>query len=156
MKILILNGPNLNLLGERTPEVYGYTSFGDYLDELCEQFPSVRFIYYQSNNEGDIIDAIHAAGAVSANLNPDSAARMTVIPTCDAIVLNAGALTHYSYAVADAVEAVEIPVVEVHISNIAAREQFRRTSVIAPTCLGSISGFGLDSYKLAVQSLLNH
>lgn len=156
MKILILNGPNLNLLGERAPEVYGYTTFGDYLDELSDRFPSVRFVYYQSNSEGEIIDAIHAAGAVTPNLNPDAAARMTVVPPCDAIVLNAGALTHYSYALADAIESVEIPVVEVHISNVASREEFRRRSVIAPVCLGSVSGFGLGSYALAVQALLDH
>lgn len=155
MKILILNGPNLNLLGERAPEIYGYTTFGDYLDELADRFPAVRLSYYQSNSEGEIIDAIHAAGAVSPNLSPDAAARTSMLQPCDAIVLNAGALTHYSHALADAIEAVEVPVIEVHISNIATREQFRRTSVIAPVCLGSITGFGLDSYALAVQALID-
>lgn len=156
MKILIINGPNLNLLGEREPEIYGYTSFGEYLDELADRFPAVRFSYYQSNSEGELIDAIHAAGSVSPNLNPDAAVRTTVVTPCDAIVLNAGALTHYSYALADAIEAVAVPVVEVHISNPSARGGFRATSVIAPCCLGSIAGFGMESYALAVQALLDH
>lgn len=155
MKVLILNGPNLNLLGERSPEIYGYTNFADYLDELADRFPSVRFQYYQSNVEGELIDAIHAAGSVSPNLNPDAEARTTVVSPCDAIVLNAGALTHYSYALTDAIEAVSVPVIEVHISNIAARERFRANSVIAPVCMGSISGFGMESYALAIHALLN-
>ncbi len=155
MKILIVNGPNLNLLGEREPEVYGYTTFEDYMDELADRFPSVRFCYYQSNVEGELIDAIHAAGSVNPNLNPDAAARTTVVTPCDGIVLNAGALTHYSHALADAIEAVPVPVVEVHISNIASRGGFRSRSVIASRCLGSISGFGLESYALAVQSLVD-
>lgn len=154
MKILILNGPNLNLLGERSPEIYGVTSFDEFLDELSDRFPSVRMDYYQSNVEGELIDAIHAAGSMNPNLNPDASARTTVITPCDAIVLNAGALTHYSHAIADAIEAVSIPVVEVHISNIFSRESFRSQSVIAPVCLGSISGFGLESYSLAFQALL--
>lgn len=153
-KVLILNGPNLNLLGEREPDIYGDTSFADYLEELQERFPGVRFIYYQSNVEGELIDALHAAGAVSPNLNPDASARVTPISSCDGIVLNAGALTHYSYALADAIEAISVPVIEVHISNIHARGGFRTTSVIAPHCLGSISGFGLESYALAVQALI--
>lgn len=155
MKVLIVNGPNLNLLGERSPEIYGYSSFADYLDELADRFPAVRFQYYQSNVEGELIDAIHAAGSVSPNLNPDAAARTTVVTPCDAIVLNAGAYSHYSYALADAIEAVAVPVVEVHISNIAARESFRAKSVIAPVCMGSISGFGMESYALAVQALID-
>ena len=156
MKILIVNGPNLNLLGEREPEIYGDVSFDDFLDELAERFPSVNFQYYQSNLEGEIIDALHAAGALTPNLNPDAAARTSIIQSCDAIVLNAGALTHYSYALADAIEAISIPVIEVHISNIASRENFRNRSVIAPVCMGSISGFGMESYTLAVQAIIDH
>lgn len=155
MKLLILNGPNLNLLGEREPDTYGYTAFGDYLDELQDRFPGVRFIYFQSNVEGELIDALHAAGAICPNLNPDAAARVTPITPCDGIVLNAGALTHYSYALADAIAAISVPVVEVHISNVHSRGGFRERSVIAAACLGSISGFGLESYALAVQALLD-
>ncbi len=154
MNILIINGPNLNLLGERRPEVYGDTPFADYLRDLEECFPSVKLDYYQANGEGEIIDAIHKAAAIYPNLNDEAAVRTSLIRPADAIVINAGAFTHYSYAIADAIEAVAIPVVEVHISQPAAREEWRRNSVIAPVCTGSISGFGLNSYRLAVEALV--
>lgn len=155
MKILILNGPNLNLLGERQPHIYGEMAFEDYIDEMADRFPSVEFQYFQSNIEGELIDAIHTAGSVNPNLNVHATARNSFIDPCDAIILNAGAYSHYSYALADAVESVSVPVVEVHISNVAAREEFRRKSVLAPVCLGTIAGFGLSSYALAVQALLD-
>ena len=155
MNILIINGPNLNLLGERRPEVYGTSSFEDYIDLMAERFPSVKFNYFQSNVEGELIDAIHAAGALTPNLNPHATVRTTGIGPTDAIVLNAGALTHYSYALADAIESVSIPVIEVHVSNIFARESFRAQSVIARVCVGTIAGFGMESYILAVQAILD-
>jgi len=135
MKILILNGPNLNLLGSREPEVYGSATMDSCLAALRADFPDVDIDYFQSNHEGDIIDALHATRA-------------------DGVLLNAGGYTHTSVAVADAISAISVPVVEVHISNVAAREPFRRTSLIAPVCVGSISGFGLDSYRLGVEALL--
>lgn len=137
-KILILNGPNLNLLGKREPEIYGKLSFTDYFNELKQLFPEVELAYYQSNHEGHIIDQIHLADTMY-----------------DGIVLNAAAYTHTSVAIADAIGSIRIPVVEVHISNIYKRESFRHVSLIAPKCLGSISGFGLHSYRLGIQSLLN-
>ena len=155
MNILIINGPNLNLLGERKPEIYGTSTFEDFIDMLADRFPSVHFQYFQSNVEGELIDAIHAAGSVSPNLNPQGMERTGDIVPTDAIVINPGALTHYSYALADAIESVSIPTIEVHISNIYAREHFRANSVISPVCIGTIAGFGLESYALAIHALLD-
>ena len=133
MKILIINGPNLNLLGRREPGIYGSKSFGEYFSELQTLFPETEISCFQSNHEGALIDKLHEAGF-----------------SADGIILNAGALTHTSIALADAVAAIPAPVVEVHISNVHAREEFRRHSFIAPKCVGSISGLGLDSYRLAL------
>ncbi|MBO4801894.1 MAG: type II 3-dehydroquinate dehydratase [Bacteroidaceae bacterium] len=136
-RIQIINGPNLNLLGRREPDVYGARSFEDYLTELRSLFPDVQIDYFQSNHEGDLIDCIHACGF-----------------EVDGIVLNAGAYTHTSLALHDALRAVKAPAVEVHISNVHAREEFRHHSFISPACRGVIAGFGLDSYRLAVEALL--
>jgi len=136
MKLQIINGPNLNLLGQREPDVYGRRTFEDYLDELRRAYPGVTIDYFQSNCEGALIDKIHEAGF-----------------QCDGIVLNAGAYTHTSIALHDAIKAVTAPVVEVHISNVHSREPYRRQSMIAPACLGVVCGFGLDSYRLAVEAL---
>src|SRR5574340_419596 len=125
MKILIVNGPNLNLLGKREPEKYGHTSFEDYLVNLRKRFPGIEIEYFQSNIEGEIINEIHRVGF-----------------SFDGIVLNAGGYTHTSVAIADAIASVKTPVVEVHITNVAAREEFRHTSIIGRSCTGSISGFG--------------
>lgn len=138
MRILILNGPNLNLLGSRQPTVYGSTSFESYLQQLKDGYPQINFDYYQSNVEGELINKLHECGF-----------------TYDGIVLNAGAYTHTSVALGDAISAIQAPVVEVHISNIFAREDFRHVSFIAPYCKGSIGGFGLQSYRLAVESFLH-
>lgn len=139
-KILIINGPNLNLLGTREPEVYGHVSMDEYLRALSVDYPGVEIDYYQSNHEGDLIDRIQEVG-----FDSDYAG----------IVLNAGAYTHTSLALADAIRAIDIPVVEVHISNTAARpETIRHTSLIAPACRGTITGFGMDSYRLGIESLL--
>ncbi len=141
MYILTVNGPNLNLLGKREPEIYGTRTLDDINAMLVTAFAGrVELRFVQSNSEGAIIDAIHEAG---------------FDPACLGIALNAGAYTHYSYAIADAIAAVPVPVVEVHISNPQAREQFRRTSVIAPVCRGTVSGFGANSYVLAVNAILN-
>jgi 3-dehydroquinate dehydratase-2 len=137
MKIGIINGPNLNLLGRREPEKYGHSSFEDYLSLLKSRYPDIDFSYFQSNLEGEIIDEIHKAGF-----------------TFDGIILNAGGYTHTSVAITDAIAAVSSPVIEVHITNILAREEFRHTSLIGRSCRGSISGFGLDSYRLAVEALI--
>ena len=137
MKLLIINGPNLNLLGVREPSVYGNQSFADYLKELREKFSSVQIDYFQSNVEGEIINKLHEVGF-----------------SLDGIILNAGGYTHTSVAIADAISSIKTPVIEVHISNIYAREEFRHHSLIAGKCKGSISGFGLDSYRLAVESFL--
>lgn len=137
--ILIINGPNLNLLGEREPEIYGTATLEDILETLSFEYPDVRLESMQSNHEGDIIDAIQATR------NDES---------CKGIVLNAGAYSHTSLAIADAISAVRTPVVEVHISNTAAREHIRRTSMIAPVCAGSITGLGPIVYSLAVKALL--
>lgn len=134
MKILIINGPNLNLIGERETNIYGNITFDDYLELVQERFPKFEVSYYQSNVEGEIIDRLQ-----EANLE------------VNAVVLNAGAYTHTSIAIADAVRAIDIPVIEVHISNIMAREEFRHVSHIAPHCVGSIIGFGIDSYRLALR-----
>lgn len=136
MKILILNGPNLNLLGKREPEIYGKQSFLDYFEELKLNFNNIRLEYYQSNIEGELINKIHEVGF-----------------SYDAIVFNAGAYTHTSVALGDAIKGIETPVIEVHISNVHSREDFRHTSYIAPYCKGTIAGFGLKSYDLAIQSL---
>lgn len=133
MKILILNGPNLNLTGERETKLYGTLSFEDYLGELRKRFPGLEISYDQSNVEGEIINKMQEANSIF-----------------DAIILNAGAYTHTSIAIGDAVRSMEIPVIEVHISNIFSRETFRHKSYIAPYCKGSISGFGMDSYRLAL------
>ena len=137
MELVIINGPNLNLLGKREKSIYGETSFEDYLEKLKAGFPDIRFSYFQSNVEGEIINKLHEIGFSG-----------------DGIILNAGGYTHTSIAIADAVKSVETPVVEVHISNIFAREEFRHISLISPAALGSIIGFGLDSYRLAVLSFL--
>lgn len=137
-KIQIINGPNLNLLGRREPGVYGSRSFDDYLEELRAKYPDVQLDYFQSNHEGDLIDCIHACGFEA-----------------DGIILNAGAYTHTSIALHDALRAVTAPAVEVHISNVHAREEFRHHSLISAACRGVICGFGLDSYRLAVESLIN-
>ncbi len=138
MKILIVNGPNLNLLGKRDPEVYGTTSFEEYLEGLRADFPAIAIDYYQSNVEGELINRIHAADTEGYN----------------GVVLNAGGYTHTSVALADAIGSVALPVVEVHISCILAREEFRHVSLIAPRCKGSIMGFGMDSYFLGIISLI--
>ena len=135
MDILIINGPNLNLLGIREKLVYGETSFEAYLEKLKTEFSEIHFSYFQSNVEGEIINQLHEAGFSG-----------------DGIILNAGGYTHTSVSIADAVKSIETPVVEVHISNIFAREEYRHTSLIAPAVVGSIIGFGLDSYRLAVLS----
>lgn len=136
-KIQIINGPNLNLLGKREPTVYGNASFEGYLNKLREEFPQCEIAYYQSNIEGEMINKIHEVGF-----------------TADGIVLNAGAYTHTSIALHDAIKAVTTPVVEVHISNVHTRETFRHVSMISAACKGIILGFGLDSYRLAVEALI--
>lgn len=139
MKILIINGPNLNLLGKREPEIYGHASMEDCLDDLRKAYPDVEIEYYQSNHEGCIIDRLHETG-----LSTDH----------KGIVLNAGAYTHTSLAIADAISAIKLPVVEVHISNVHSREEIRHKSLISPVCRGVIAGFGLDSYRLGIEALL--
>ena len=138
MKILILNGPNLNLLGKREPTIYGNSSFDTYFESLKKRYSNVELEYYQSNIEGEMINKIHELGF-----------------SYDGIVLNAGAYTHTSLAIADAIKAISTPVIEVHISNVFSREPIRHQSYIAPVCKGSISGFGLDSYRLAIEAILN-
>lgn len=137
-KIIIINGPNLNLLGKREKNIYGNVSFESYYKILKKKFFSLDLEYYQSNNEGNIIDKLHDVGF-----------------SYDGIILNAAAYTHTSIAIADAVAGIKSPVIEVHISNIFQRETFRHRSYISPVCIGSISGFGLLSYDLALQALLN-
>lgn len=136
MKILLINGPNLNLLGIREQSIYGKTSFEDYFQTLKVQFQDIELEYYQSNVEGELINKIHERGS-----------------TFDGIVINAGAYTHTSVAIRDAISGVKSPVVEVHISNILTRESFRHESIIGPACVGSIMGFGLDSYRLGIEAL---
>lgn len=138
MKVLILNGPNLNLLGVREPEVYGKENFSDYLNTLRSKYGQVEISYYQSNVEGELIHKIHEVGF-----------------DYDGIILNAGAYTHTSIAIADAIAAVKTPVIEVHISNTARREAFRHVSYLTAVCRGVIMGFGLKSYELALQALIN-
>jgi 3-dehydroquinate dehydratase-2 len=138
-RIIIINGPNLNLLGTREPEIYGSTSFEDVLQKLTLKYGDTYIIeYYQSNHEGGIIDELHRVGFDDDVLG---------------VVLNAGAYTHTSLAIADAIRAIRVPVVEVHISNVASREPIRHQSLIAPACRGTITGFGLSVYDLAIQAL---
>ncbi len=136
-KILIINGPNLNLLGKREPTVYGNDSFEDYLKQLREKYPQCEITYYQSNVEGELINKIHEVGF-----------------SYDGIILNAGAYTHTSIALHDAIKAVTTPVIEVHISNVHARESFRHVSMISAACKGIVIGFGLESYRLALESFI--
>lgn len=137
MKLIIINGPNLNLLGIREKEVYGNKTFDDYFEELKEKYPQVELEYYQNNVEGELINEIQEKGFLY-----------------DGIILNAGGYTHTSVAIADAVKAIKAPVVEVHISNIFAREDYRHVSYLGKNCAGSISGFGLKSYDLAIEYFL--
>ena len=138
MKILIINGPNLNLLGTREPQHYGTGTMDSVLDALKSQYPRVEFDYYQSNVEGFLIDRLHK----------------TLEEPCDGVVLNAGGYTNTSVALRDAIAAIKVPVVEVHISNVHSREEFRHRSLISAVCKGVICGFGLDSYRLGVEALL--
>lgn len=137
MKIQIINGPNLNLLGVREKSIYGSQDFNTYLESLRKRYPNFEIYYYQSNVEGEIINKIHEVGF-----------------TFDGIILNAGAYTHTSIAIADAIAAVNTPVIEVHISNVYKREEFRHVSLLAANCKGVIAGFGMNSYRLAIESLL--
>lgn len=137
MKIIIINGPNLNLLGKREPEVYGNVTFEDYFKKLSNEFPSLTLDYYQSNIEGELIDKLQEVGF-----------------EYDSIILNAAAYTHTSIGIGDAVKAIKTPVIEVHISNTFSRETFRHQSYISPNAKGIIIGFGLESYRLAIQSFL--
>ena len=138
MKICIINGPNLNLLGKREIGIYGKKSFDDFLTELKKQYQSVEIEYFQSNIEGELIDKLHEIGF-----------------DYDGIILNAAAYTHTSIGIGDAIKAIKTPVIEVHISNVTSRETFRHNSYIAPNCKGIIMGFGLDSYRLAIEGFLN-
>ncbi len=136
MRILIINGPNLNLLGRRKPDIYGHKSLEDINRFISDYFKKVKLTFFQSNHEGQLVEQIQQANA-----------------EVDGVVLNAGAFTHYSYAIRDAIEAIEKPVIEVHISNIYGRESFRANSVISDVCSGTISGLGVYGYVLAVQAL---
>lgn len=136
MKILILNGPNLNLQGKRDTDIYGTLTFDEYLERLRARFPQDEIELVQSNVEGELINALHASVGVY-----------------DGVVMNAGGYTHTSVAIRDAIAAISTPVVEVHISSILAREEFRHVSMLAPVCRGSIMGFGLDSYRLGIEAL---
>lgn len=137
LKIQIINGPNLNLLGKREPDVYGNTDFESYFDKLKENFKGAELFYYQSNVEGEIINKLHEIGF-----------------SYDGVILNAGAYTHTSVAIHDAIGAIKTPVVEVHISNVYAREEFRHKSLITAKCAGMIIGFGLEGYAMAIQYIL--
>ena len=139
MKIAIINGPNLNLLGKREPEIYGTQSFQDYFEKLKEKFSDAELHYFQSNHEGQILDYLHDIGF-----------------HFDGIVLNAGAYTHTSIAIADAIAAISTPVIEVHISNVYSREDFRHKSFLAPNCKGVIAGLGLSGYALGVRAFLKN
>lgn len=138
MKISIINGPNLNLLGKREPTIYGAASFDAYFETLEKRYPSIEFDYFQSNIEGELIDQLHQVGFSS-----------------DGIILNAAAYTHTSVGIGDAIKAIDTDVVEVHISNTFAREDFRHVSYITPNAKGLVVGFGLDVYRLAVESFLS-
>lgn len=137
-KISIINGPNLNLLGVREPGIYGNSSFDKCLETLANRYPGVEISYFQSNSEGAIIDELHRTG----------------FGEVDGIILNAGAYTHTSLAIADAISAIKTPVIEVHISNVHAREEIRHRSMISGVCRGVIAGFGLDSYRLALEAFI--
>ena len=136
-QFIIINGPNLNLLGTREPEIYGLLSFTEFLEELSEKYPNIKIDYFQSNIEGELIDKLHEVGF-----------------SYDGIILNAAAYTHTSVGLGDAVKAIKTPVIEVHISNTFSREDFRHVSYISPNAKGVILGFGLQSYELALQSFL--
>jgi len=138
MALLIINGPNLNLLGKREKDIYGSQSFDQYLTELRDKYPTIKLAYFQSNSESEIIDKIHEVGF-----------------DIDGIIINAGGFTHTSVAIRDAIAGVTSPVVEVHISNVHAREQFRHKSYLSAVCKGVIIGFGLDSYRLAIEYFQN-
>lgn len=138
MRIQIINGPNINLLGKREPSIYGAVSFQDYYQQLIKLYPDIDFEYFQSNVEGEMINKIHEVGF-----------------SFDGIILNAGAYTHTSIALQDALRAVTTPAIEVHISNVHTREEFRHKSMISCACRGVICGFGLDSYRLAVEAFLH-
>ncbi|MCR4766241.1 MAG: type II 3-dehydroquinate dehydratase [Bacteroidaceae bacterium] len=138
MKIQIINGPNINLLGKREPGIYGNQSFDDYLQTLRQRYPDVEIAYYQSNHEGALVDKLQEVGF-----------------EVDGIIFNAGAYTHTSIALQDAIRAIKAPVIEVHISNVFAREEYRHKSMISCACKGTIVGFGLNSYRLALASFLD-
>ncbi len=138
LKLLIINGPNLNLLGKREPSIYGKKSFEEYFEQLQTEYPGITLHYFQSNHEGEIIDKLHEVGF-----------------SYNGVILNGGAYTHTSIAIADAIAAVETPVVEVHISNIHAREKFRQHSYSAANCVGCIAGLGLKGYALAIEYFLS-
>jgi 3-dehydroquinate dehydratase II len=138
MNIQIINGPNLNLLGVREKSIYGETSFDQFLDSLRKRYANITINYYQSNVEGEIINKLHEVGF-----------------SADGIVINAGAYTHTSVAIGDAIAGIQTPVIEVHISNVYKREEFRHKSLLAASCRGVIAGFGLDSYRLAIENFLN-
>ena len=137
LNIMIINEPNLNMLGKREPTIYGSQSFEEYLDILKEKYPDLNLSYFQSNVEGELINVIQETGFI-----------------CDGIVLNAGAYTHTSLAIADAIRSINCPVVEVHISNVHKREEVRHHSFLSPACRGVILGFGMDSYRLALEALI--
>jgi len=139
MKLIIINGPNLNLLGKREPSVYGEASFDSFFEKLQNEFPDIDLEVFQSNVEGELINKLHEIGF-----------------SYDGIILNAGGYTHTSVSITDAIGSIITPVVEVHISNIFAREDYRHVSLIASKCKGSISGFGLDSYRLAIRSFVSY
>lgn len=136
-KVLIINGPNLNLLGKREPTIYGDNSFDEFYESLQKKFTSLNLSYYQSNIEGELINKLHEVGF-----------------DYDGVILNAAAYTHTSVAIADAIKAINTPVIEVHISNVYSREEYRHKSYLAPNVKGIITGFGLQSYELAIQSFL--
>ena len=140
MNILVINGPNLNLLGIREPETYGTQTLRDIENELVKSFPQINFTFFQSNHEGAIIDRLQSV----------------LTSPVDGVVLNAGAYTHYSYAIRDAIAALSVPVIEVHISNIHLREEFRKHSVTAAVCKAQVSGFGTEGYRIAVETLVQH
>ena len=138
MKVIIINGPNLNLLGKRNPDIYGRVSFEDYFQILQKNFSSIELSMYQSNIEGELINKLQEVGF-----------------SYDYVILNGGGYTHSSVAIADCIDAIRTPVIEVHISNIYSREDFRKVSLFSPFCLGSIVGLGLDGYKLAINHIIN-
>lgn len=138
MKLLILNGPNLNLLGKREVSIYGNKSFDNYYNELQNKYPQIELSYFQSNSEGFLVDKIHEVGF-----------------NYDGIILNGGAYSHTSIAISDAISGITTPVIEVHISNVFNRESFRHHSYLSPVCIGTIVGFGLLSYKLAIEAFIN-